>query len=227
MIRDRHTNAGPDHKFRRRSWLAIATFATAVSVCLYFPLIGALHLTLMTALILFGGLVTLLVSAACGGLIVKTLPMLAQSKAAAWIMAGQLGGGAVGAAVILWLAVRMPIATVGLCVAGLIALPGLLPFTIPESLPEPSPMVQRSSCADWQGDLGRRPFTPAQMGHAAPPRAGWIRSRAEFAARNCVALWRGGNRCYVDEWHRRRGDACGGSTMWCPDSGNETAKGHS
>jgi len=128
-----------DIKFRRRTWLAIATFATALSVCLYFPLIDASHLTLMTVLILFGGFVTFLVSAACGGLIVKTLPMLAQSKAAAWIMAGQLGGGALGAAVILWLTARMPIATVGLCVAALIALPGLLPFTIPEALPEPSP----------------------------------------------------------------------------------------
>ncbi len=132
-----------DIKFRRRTWLAMATFATALSVCLYFPLIGASHPTLMTVLILVGGFVTFLVSAACGGLIVKALPMLAQSKAADWIMAGQLGGGAVGAAVILWLAARMPIATVGLCMAALIALPGLLSFTIPEPLPEPSPWFQR------------------------------------------------------------------------------------
>jgi hypothetical protein len=54
-------------------------------------------------------------------------------------MAGQLGGGALGAAVILWLAARIPIATVGLCLAAVIALPGFLPFTIPEPSPEPSP----------------------------------------------------------------------------------------
>lgn len=30
-----------DIKFRRRTWLVMATFATALSVCLYFPLIGA------------------------------------------------------------------------------------------------------------------------------------------------------------------------------------------
>ncbi len=127
-----------DIKFRRRTWLAIASFGTSLSACIYFPLIGASHLMLMTALILVGGLITFLVGAACGGLIVKTLSESAQSKAAAWIMAGQLGGGALGAAVILWLAARIPIATVGVCVAALVALPGLLAFTIPESLPEPS-----------------------------------------------------------------------------------------
>ena len=127
-----------DIKFRRRTWLAIATFGTALSACLYFPVIGASHLILMTALIFAGGLITFLVAAACGGLIVKTLSESAQSKAAAWIMAGQLGGGALGAALILWLAARVPIAIVGLFIAALVALPGLLAFIVPEPLPEPS-----------------------------------------------------------------------------------------
>ena len=131
-----------DIKFRRRTWLVLASFGTAVFACLYFPLIGASHLMLMTALILAGGLITFLVSAACGGLIVKTLSESAQSKASAWIMAGQLGGGALGAALILWLSARVPIATVGICVAALVAAPGLLAFTIPEPLPESSTWFQ-------------------------------------------------------------------------------------
>jgi len=131
-----------DIKLRRRTWLVLTSFGTALSACLYFPLIGASHLVLMTALILAGGLITFLVSAACGGLIVKTLSESAQSKAAAWIMAGQLGGGALGAAAILWLATRVPLATVGVCVAVLVAVPGLLAFTIPEPLPESSPWFQ-------------------------------------------------------------------------------------
>ena len=106
-----------DIKFRRRTWLVLASFGTVLSACLYFPLIGASHLVLMTALILAGGLITFLVAAACGGLIVKTLSESAQSKAAAWIMAGQLGGCALRAALILWLAARVPIATIGVCVA--------------------------------------------------------------------------------------------------------------
>jgi len=131
-----------DIKFRRRTWLVLASLGTALSACLYFPLIGASHLVLMTAIILAGGLIAFLVSAACGGLIVKTLSESAQSKAAAWIMAGQLGGGALGAGVILWLAARIPIATVGVCVAVLVAVPGLLAFTIPEPLPESSAWFQ-------------------------------------------------------------------------------------
>jgi len=127
-----------DIKFRRRTWLVLASLGTALSACLYFPLIGASHLVLMTAIILVGGLIAFLVSAACGGLIVKTLSESAQSKAAAWIMAGQLGGGALGAGVILWLAARIPIATVGLCVGILVAVPGLLAFTVAEPLPQSS-----------------------------------------------------------------------------------------
>src|SRR6516164_3378751 len=96
----------------------------------------------MTALILAGGLIAFLVAAACGGLIVKRLSESAQSKAAAWIMAGQLGGGALGAAVILWLAARVSLVTVGACVAVLVAVPGLLAFTIPEPPPESSAWFQ-------------------------------------------------------------------------------------
>ena len=131
-----------DIKFRRRTWLVFASLGTALAACLYFPLISASHLVSMTALIVAGGLITFLVSAACGGLIVKTLSESAQSKAASWIMAGQLGGGALGAALILWLAARVPIATVGVCVAALVAVPGLLAFTIPEPLPESSAWFQ-------------------------------------------------------------------------------------
>ena len=127
-----------DIKLRRRTWLAIASFGAALSLCLYFPLIGASHLVIMTALIVFGGLVTFLVAAACGGLIVKTLSESAQSKAAAWMMAGQLGGGALGAALILKLAGHMSLAKVGLITAAVIAIPGFLAFTISESSPEPS-----------------------------------------------------------------------------------------
>lgn len=48
-----------DIKFHRRTWLVLASFGTALSACLYFPLIGASHLIPMTALILAGGLITL------------------------------------------------------------------------------------------------------------------------------------------------------------------------
>src|SRR5215467_13593085 len=127
-----------DIKFRRRTWLAIATFGTSVAVCIYFRALALSHLTLLTVLILVGGMLTFLINAACGGLVVRTLSESAQSKATAWIMVGQLGGGALGAALILWLAARLPISAVGVCLAAVVALPGLLSFTIPEPSPEPS-----------------------------------------------------------------------------------------
>src|SRR6516225_11128681 len=75
-----------DIKLRRRTWLAIGTFGTAIAACVYFPLIGASHTLLMTALIFAGGMVTQLVGAAQGGLMVRTLSLTDQPKAGAWTM---------------------------------------------------------------------------------------------------------------------------------------------
>jgi len=127
-----------DVKLRRRTWLAIATFGTAIAACIYFPLIGASHALLMTALIFAGGMVTQLVGAAQGGLMVRTLSLTDQPKAGAWTMVGALGGGALSGAMVLWLAARMPLRAAGLCFAGVVAILGYLPFTIPEPPPAPS-----------------------------------------------------------------------------------------
>src|SRR5579863_140034 len=106
-----------DVKLRRRTWLAIATLATAASVCVYFPLIGAAHLALLTALIVAGGIAASFIVAACGGLMVRMLPAGGQAKASAWWQAGALGGGALGGAAVLWLATRYSLPIVGLCIA--------------------------------------------------------------------------------------------------------------
>lgn len=127
-----------DVKLRRRTWLAIGIFGTAIAACLYFPLIGASHLILMTALIFAGGMVTFFVVAACGGLIVRLLNPTDQSKAAAWSQVGVLAGGAVSGAMILWLIARIPLVAAGACFAAVVALLGYIPFTIPEPAPEPS-----------------------------------------------------------------------------------------
>ena len=128
-----------DVKLRRRTWLAIGTFGTAIAACIYFPLIGASHLILMTALIFAGGMVTFLVMAACGGLMVRMLSSKDQSKAGAWIQVGILGGGSLSGAIVIWLAARMPLVATGFCFAVLTVLIAYIPFTIPEPAPEPSP----------------------------------------------------------------------------------------
>jgi MFS family permease len=128
-----------DIKLRRRTWLAIGIFGTAIAACIYFPLIGASHVVLMTALIFGGGMVTFLVMAACGGMMLRMLTSANQSKAAAWTQVGILGGGALSGAMVLWLVVRMPLVAAGFCFAVVTAAVGYVPFTIPEPAPEPSP----------------------------------------------------------------------------------------
>lgn len=131
-----------DIKLRRRTWLSVGAFGCALFACIYVPLIGPKHVTLMTMLILTAGVAESLIMAGCGGLMVKALSLAAQAEASAWWQAGFLGGGAFGGAAILWLATRLPILFVGLCTAALIALPGLLPFSISEPAPGPSPSLR-------------------------------------------------------------------------------------
>lgn len=128
-----------DIKLRRRTWLAIGTFGTAFAACIYFPLIGASHLILMTALIFAAGMVTFLVMAACGGLMVRMLSSTDQSKAGAWIQVGILGGGSLSGAIVIWLAARVSLVATGFCFAILTVLVAYVPFTIAEPAPEPSP----------------------------------------------------------------------------------------
>src|SRR5215472_5717885 len=128
-----------DIKLRRRTWLAIGMFGTAIAACTYFPLIGASHVVLMTALIFAGGMVTFLVMAACGGLMVRMLTSTDQSKASAWIQVGWLGGGALSGGMVLWLVARMSLVAAGFCFAVVIVLVGYIPFTIREPAPDPSP----------------------------------------------------------------------------------------
>jgi len=132
-----------DSKFRRRTWLSVGILGVALSVCLYFPLIGAEHVKLMTTLILIGGVAEALIVGACGGLMVRGLSATDLSKTSAWWQAGWLGGGALGGAAIVWMSERLPISSVGFCLAIVIALPGFLPFALLEPEPAPSPKFRR------------------------------------------------------------------------------------
>src|SRR5260370_28191441 len=60
-----------DIKLRRRAWLAIGIFGTALAACIFFPLIGASHVLLMTALLFSTGMVGSLLMAALGGRMIR------------------------------------------------------------------------------------------------------------------------------------------------------------
>ena len=128
-----------DTKLRRRTWLVLGALGTALGLWIAVPLIGATHLKLLTVLILAAGVADSLVMASCGGLMVRTLSTAAQAKASAWAEAGQLGGGALGGALVLWLVSRVRPLTTGVILAVLIALPALVALTVAESEPAPAP----------------------------------------------------------------------------------------
>ncbi len=124
-----------DVKLRRRIWLVIGALTSSLCFCFAIPLMDASHLRQITALLLSASLADSLVAVACGGLLVTMLSAPAQAKASAWQNAGQLGGGALGSAAVIWLATHTSLPAVGVFVAAMIALPALSAFTFPEPAP--------------------------------------------------------------------------------------------
>ena len=127
-----------DMKLRRRTWLVLASFVSAACLGAAVPLVSPSHLTGLTALIWAGLVVNLLISAAQGGLMVSTLSRQAQSKASGWTQAGNLGGGALGAGITLWLMERLPLAGAAVATAAMVAIPSLAALTIAEGVPAAS-----------------------------------------------------------------------------------------
>lgn len=127
-----------DMKLRRRTWLVLTSFASAIALGVAMPLTGQRHLTLVTVLLLAGLVVNVLVSSAQGGLMVTSLTPEDQAKASGWTQAGNMGGGAFGAGVTLWLLSKMAMVPVAVITAAMTALPALAAFTIAEGPPVPT-----------------------------------------------------------------------------------------
>jgi hypothetical protein len=127
-----------DMKFRRRTWLVLASLTSALCLAVAIPLVGPGHLTVVTGVLLAGVVINLLVSAAQGGLLVHTLDPPGQAKASGWTQAGNLGGGAIGAGITLWLLshVALPLAT--FAAAAIVFLPSLAALSVAEDPPKPA-----------------------------------------------------------------------------------------
>ncbi len=127
-----------DMKLRRRTWLVLSSFGSAGLLAGAMPLVGAKHLVLLTVLLMGAQTVNVLVSAAEGGLMVTSLSEAGQGKASGWTQAGNLGGGALGAGITLWLLqhTRLFVATVA--TAAMTAVPSLAALTVPEGPPAPT-----------------------------------------------------------------------------------------
>jgi MFS transporter, PAT family, beta-lactamase induction signal transducer AmpG len=127
-----------DMKLRRRTWLVWISFLSAAAVGIAIPLTGSQHLRLITAILLTGMVINVLVSAAQGGLMARTLAPRGQAEASAWTQGGNLGGGALGGGITLWLLGRTAAPVAAIATAAMTAVPSLAALTIPEDPPAPS-----------------------------------------------------------------------------------------
>jgi hypothetical protein len=114
------------------------------------PLVGVAHLTAVTVLLLAGMTINVMVSSAQGGLMVTTLSRAGQAQASGWTQAGNLGGGALGGGITLWMLGRLPLPIAATATAAMTALPSLAGLTIAEDEP-----VQATNLIDHVRKIGK------------------------------------------------------------------------
>jgi MFS transporter, PAT family, beta-lactamase induction signal transducer AmpG len=121
-----------DLGMRRRSWLVLA--AVLSGACLGAAVLQPLPSGKMTfAVFTFvGQVLNGLISSANGGLMATTLDDRQRGKAGGWYNAGNLGGGAIGAGLILGLLDRLPRPQIALLLMAVTVLPALAAFAIDE-----------------------------------------------------------------------------------------------
>lgn len=117
---------------KRKHWLIAMSVlgAACYFVALLLPLRA--HMKAFVALAVAGQALTGLVGSCNGGLMATTLPDAVRGRAGGWANAGNLGGAALGAGVIMWFASRLAPSIVGAMTAAMIALPALAALAIHE-----------------------------------------------------------------------------------------------
>jgi PAT family beta-lactamase induction signal transducer AmpG len=131
-----------DTGFRRRTWLILASAMSAA--CLWAALRQPLasRLAAFTVLVVAGSILNMLVSASNGGLMAVTIPDHQRGRAGGWYQAGNVGGGALGAGLTLWLAPHLSIVGLANAVAMMIFLPSLAALALPEPRIERTPVKE-------------------------------------------------------------------------------------
>ena len=122
----------------RRAWHLLSTLGTAAALAIgAFALGGNPHLSVW---LFFAGLILcMLISSAYGGLIASMLTAGSRSRAAAWAQASNLGGGAIGPGIILWLAIHYRVGIWAPLAALLVLLPAITVLFLKEPQRHPSP----------------------------------------------------------------------------------------
>ncbi len=138
-----------DTGFRRRTWLIVSS--TLSAACLWAALQQPLpsRLATFTILVVAGSILNMLVSASNGGLMAVTIPDAQRGRAGGWYQAGNVGGGALGAGLTLWLAPYLSVGGLANAVAMMIFLPSLAALALPE------PRVERTPAKEHLAEMLR------------------------------------------------------------------------
>ncbi len=125
-----------DLGLRRKAWLLMSSALVAACsglAVLFLPL----SLALLTALLFLGSAFAGLMSTACGALMTAFHPDL-RGEASGWYQAGNLGAGAVGSGLVIWLADRISLPLLAAIIAAFIFTPMLSALLLRE---DPRPKV--------------------------------------------------------------------------------------
>jgi MFS family permease len=140
-----------DVGFRRRTWLILSSGMSAA--CLWAALLQPLpsRVVAFAVLVVAGSILNMLVSAANGGLMAVTIPDHQRGRAGGWYQAGNVGGGALGAGLTLWLAPYLSAVGLANAVAMMIFLPSLAALALSE--PRTASIAPRQHLAEMLSDL--------------------------------------------------------------------------
>lgn len=123
-----------DIGLRRRSWILLAATASGLCAALAVLSSGG-SLALLTVLLFASGAIGSVISSANGALL-SFLDSGVRGRASGWYQAGNLGGGTVGGGLTIWLAERVSLPILAVCVVVLIVLPATAAFLIEEPPPQ-------------------------------------------------------------------------------------------
>ena len=150
-----------DFGIRRRAWLILMSALSAA--CLLAAVLQPLpaRLDVFTALLVAGISMNMLVGASNGGLMATMIPDSQRGRAAGWYQAGNVGGGALGAGMTLWLAPHVSVTALAWVVASMVFLPSLAALAIDE--PERAGGPARQSTGEMLRELGSMFRSPAGL----------------------------------------------------------------
>jgi PAT family beta-lactamase induction signal transducer AmpG len=122
-----------DTGLRRRSWAIVSAFSAGVAAV---AAILGIHgsVVLLTALLFLSNAFAGLLSSSCGALL-TAMPESLRGRAAGWYQAGNVGGGAIGGGLVIWLADHASLPMVAAAIGAAMMLPSLAALLIAEPLP--------------------------------------------------------------------------------------------